>query len=133
MAKNELSLGKVMISVSLATLWIATSEFVRNQLVFKSFWTDQYDKLGLIFPEKSINGAMWGLWSLLFAVAIYVFAQKFSLWETTLLAWLTGFVMMWVVIGNLGVLPSKLLFFAIPLSFLEAFVASWIVKKLSNN
>jgi hypothetical protein len=40
-------------------------------------------------------------------------------------------MMMWVVIGNLGVLPEGLLYVAIPLSFLETFVAAWIVKKMS--
>jgi hypothetical protein len=38
---------------------------------------------------------------------------------------------MWVVIGNLGVLPNGILLFAIPLSLLESFVASYIIKKLS--
>ena len=38
---------------------------------------------------------------------------------------------MWIVIGNLGVLPYGLLAFAVPLSLLEAFVAALIVKKLA--
>jgi hypothetical protein len=50
------------------------------------------------------------------------------LWQTTLLSWFVGFVMMWVVIGNLGVLPYGLLLYTIPLSFLEAFVAVVIIK-----
>lgn len=38
---------------------------------------------------------------------------------------------MWVVIGNMGVLPSGLLYFAVPLSLLEAFVATFVIKKIS--
>jgi hypothetical protein len=38
---------------------------------------------------------------------------------------------MWLVIGNLNILPFKILPFAIPLSLLEAFVASLIIFKLS--
>lgn len=71
-----------------------------------------------------------GLWSLLFAVAIFVLSRRFSLGETTWLAWLMAFVMRWVAIGNLGVLPERLLWFAVPLSLLEAFVAAWIVRWL---
>jgi hypothetical protein len=42
-----------------------------------------------------------------------------------------GFVLMWMVIGNLGVLPAAILPVAVPLSMLEAFGAAWIIKKLS--
>jgi hypothetical protein len=48
-----------------------------------------------------------------------------------MLSWFVGFVLMWVVIGNMGVLPKGLLYIAIPLSLLEAFLASFIIKKLS--
>ena len=120
-----------ILPILLATIWISISEFVRNQLLFKSYWIEHYQGLGLTFPAEPVNGAMWGIWSLLFAIAVFILAKKFSLWETTLLAWFVGFVLMWVVIGNLGVLPPGLLVFAIPLSFLEAFLASFIVKKLS--
>ena len=121
----------IILPILLATIWISISEFVRNQLLFKSYWIEHYQGLGLTFPAEPVNGAMWGIWSLLFAIAVFILAKKFSLWETTLLAWFVGFVLMWVVIGNLGVLPPGLLVFAIPLSFLEAFLASFIVKKLS--
>ena len=120
-----------ILPILLATIWISISEFVRNQLLFKSYWIEHYQGLGLTFPAEPVNGAMWGIWSLLFAIIVFILAKKFSLWETTLLAWFVGFVLMWVVIGNLGVLPPGLLVFAIPLSFLEAFLASFIVKKLS--
>ena len=126
-----MSMKKTVVPILVATIWIGLSEFLRNQLLFKSYWTDHYAKLGLVFPEKAANGAVWGLWSLLFAVAIYVIAKKFTLVQTGLLAWFVGFVFMWIVIGNLGVLPYGLLAFAIPLSLLEAFVAALIVKKLA--
>jgi hypothetical protein len=121
---------RTVLPILLATAWIGLSEFARNQFLLKSHWTAHYASLGLVFPEKPLNGALWGAWSLLFAVAVYVMAKKFTLVQTTLLAWLVGFVMMWVVIGNLGVLPLRLLPFAVPLSLLEAFLAALIVKKL---
>ena len=125
-----ISFKKTILPIFLVTIWISLSEFVRNELLFKSYWIDHYQKLGLVFPSEPINGAMWGLWSLLFAIAIYFISKKFSLIQTTLLAWLVGFVLMWVVIGNLGVLPYGLLLFAIPLSLLESFVAAYIMKRL---
>jgi hypothetical protein len=124
-------LKKTILPVLLATIWISISEFVRNQVILISYWTNHYQSMGIDFPSKPINGAMWGVWSLLFAIAIFILAKKFSLIQTTFLSWFVAFVLMWVVIGNMGVLPYSLLYAAIPLSLLEAFLASYIIKKLS--
>jgi hypothetical protein len=124
-------LRQTMLPIFLSTIWISISEFARNELFFKSYWIDHYQSLGILFPSGPVNGAVWGLWSLLFAIAIYVMSRRFSLWETTLLAWFVGFVLMWVVVWNLNVLPVRLLSVAVPLSLLEAFLASWIIFKLS--
>ncbi len=123
---------KSSLSILLATIWISISEFVRNEFLLKSFWINHYDNLGLNFPSEPINGALWGIWSLCFAVGIFVIAQKFSLIQTTLLSWFVGFVFMWLVIGNLGVLPYGILPLAVPLSFLESFIASLIIQKFSS-
>lgn len=120
-----------ILPVILATIWISISEFVRNEFIVKSFWTKHYQYLGIKFPSEPINGAIWGIWSLLFAVAIYIIAKKFTMIQTVLLSWFAGFILMWVVIGNLNVLPFGILLYAIPLSLLESFIATWIIKKLS--
>jgi hypothetical protein len=122
---------KTVLPILLATVWISISEFARNEFILKSYWTEHYEKLGLVFPSQPINGAVWGIWSLLFAISIFIISKKFTLWQTTFLSWLTGFVFMWFVIGNLGVLPFAILVFAVPLSLLEAFLATFIIKKLS--
>lgn len=124
---------KTILPILLATIWISLSEFVRNIFLVHSYWIEHYQNLGLIFPEKPINGAVWGLWSLCFAIAIFIIAKKFSLLQTTILSWFVGFVFMWLVIANLGVLPFGILPIALPLSLLEAFIASLIVKKLTTN
>ncbi len=123
---------KTILPVLLATIWISISEFVRNEFLIKSYWTGHYKKLGLVFPSQPINGAVWGLWSLCFAIAIFIIAKKFSLLQTTFLAWFAGFVLMWIVIWNMSVLPAGLLLYAVPLSLLEAFLASFIIKKLTS-
>ncbi len=127
------SIKKVILPVFLATLWISISEFLRNELLFKSYWIEHYQMLGLVFPSDPVNGAMWGAWSLFFAIAIYIISRRFNLLETTFLCWFVGFILMWIVIGNLAVLPFGLLYFAVPLSLLEAFLAAWIIIKLSKS
>jgi hypothetical protein len=125
-------LRKSLLPVLLAAIWISLSEFVRNEFIVKAYWTSHYESLGMVFPSAPINGAVWGLWSMLFAIAIFILSRKFTLIQTTFLSWFVGFVLMWVVIGNMGVLPDRLLFIAVPLSLLETFVASYIVVKWSG-
>jgi hypothetical protein len=125
-------LKKTLFPIVAATVWISISEFVRNEFLLKSYWSDHYNGLGLTFPSEPINGAIWGIWSLCFAVGIYVLLRKFSLAQTTLIAWFLGFVLMWLVTGNMLVLPFGILPFAIPLSMLESFLAALIIKKLSD-
>ena len=124
---------KTVLPVLLATIWISISEFVRNEFIVKSYWTEHYDKLGLVFPSEPINGAVWGLWSLCFAIAIFIIAKRFSLLQTAFLSWFVGFVLMWIVIWNMNVLPAGILVIAVPLSLLEAFIASYIIVRLTDN
>jgi hypothetical protein len=123
---------KSIIPILLSTVWISISEFLRNQVLFPNYWIRHYQKLGLVFPSSPLNGAIWGIWSLLFAISIYIISRKYNLIQTALISWFYGFVLMWVSLGNLGVLPFSLLVFAIPLSLLEAFIASFIIHKLDE-
>ncbi len=123
-------LRKTILPILAAALWISMSEFFRNEVLVKSCWVEHYRSLGLVFPSEPINGAVWGLWSLLFALCIFILSRRFTLVETTFLSWLVGFVLMWVVIGNMGVLPFAILFYAVPLSLVESFVAALIIRKL---
>lgn len=125
------SFSKTILPVLLATAWISVSEFFRNQFLLSGEWTAHYAQLGLVFPAKPINGAIWGIWSLVFASLILVIGKKFSLVETIIIAWVAGFVMMWLVIGNLDVLPVGIFGWAIPLSILESVGAAWIVKRFN--
>ena len=123
---------RTILPVLLATIWISISEFVRNEFIVKSFWIKHYEKLGLVFPSEPVNGAVWGIWSLCFAITIFILAKKFTLLQTTFLSWFVGFVLMWIVIWNMSVLPIGILLFAVPLSLLEAFLASLIIKMLTK-
>jgi hypothetical protein len=124
------TIKRTILPILIATIWISLSEFVRNELLLKSYWTDHYENMGLSFPSDPVNGAIWGLWSLCFAISIYIISQKFTLTQTTFISWFVGFVFMWLVIGNMNVLPFGILPYAVPLSLFEAFLASLIVKRV---
>lgn len=125
-----MNIKKSILNIFITTIWISISEFLRNSFLIHSYWTEHYKSIGLTFPEQSINGAIWGIWSLCFATIIYIIAQKFSLLQTIILSWVIGFVLMWLVIGNMGVLPFRILPVAIPLSIFEVTLATLIVKKI---
>ena len=40
--------------------------------------------------------------------------------------------MMWLVVGNMGVLPFDVLPYAVPWSLLECFGAAWIIGKVDS-
>lgn len=120
-------LKNYILPVILAGIWISLSEFFRNELLLKNYWTNHYQSMGLVFPSEPINGAMWGIWSLFFALAIKIISSKFTMMQTTFISWLVGFILMWIVTGNMGVLPFEILYYAIPLSFLECYVAALII------
>ncbi len=119
-----------ILAVILAGFWVSASEFLRNEILLKSHWLRHYQSLGVDYPSAPLNGMIWVLWSFLFALAVYWLSRKFTLLETTLFSWFVGFVWMWLVIGNLGVLPFSILPLAIPLSLLETFLAAWICVKV---
>lgn len=122
--------GRSVLGVVLATAWIAVSEFARNELVFKSYWVDHYASLGLEFPDALVNGAVWGIWSFVFAALLWAISRTFGALGTIITGWVAGFVLMWLVVGNLAVLPFWLLWFAVPLSIVETAVAVIIVRRV---
>jgi hypothetical protein len=122
---------RTIATIVLAGIWINASEFFRNQVLLLGRWKDHYDSLGLAFPADPKNAAAWVVWGFVFAVVVYAISRRFDLATTTLLGWITAFVMMWLVTWNLDVLPLGILWFAVPLSLLEAFVAALICRKLA--
>jgi hypothetical protein len=79
-----------------------------------------------------VNAVLWVVWSFLLAGTAFAVSRRFGLWQTTFLTWLMGFVMMWVVIWNLSVLPPGILPIAVPFSFIEALGAAFICRKLAR-
>ncbi|RAP30748.1 hypothetical protein DID78_02245 [Candidatus Marinamargulisbacteria bacterium SCGC AG-343-D04] len=121
---------KKILAVFLSGLWMNLSEFVRNELLFKSIWIDGFQAIGLSFPSAPINGALWVLWSFIFVAILVLLIQKFSLLSSTLISWTLGFLLMWLGLGNLGILPQGLLWVAVPWSFVEVYIAALIGQRV---
>lgn len=111
------------------TAWISLSEFIRNSFLLRDFWVEHYQAMGQVFPEAPVNGAVWGIWTMVYTLVIIELSKHRNWVLTSVWAWVLAFPMMWLVIGNLGVLPWGILPFALPLSMLETVVAVLIIKK----
>lgn len=116
-----------------STVWVSICEFSRNQLWLQSYWVEHYAKMGQTFPSQPINGAMWGVWALLFSIVVFIITRRFTWLQSAAIGWLLAFPMMWVVIGNLGVLPFGTLPIAIPFSIVEATGVAFIVSRSAGN
>ena len=132
MSSAKSGAGKPVFAVVLAGMWVGLCEFLRNQFLLVSQWQGHYRDMGLVFPSQPANGMMWMVWSFLMAGTVYAISRRFGLWQTTFIAWVMGFVMMWVVIWNLSVLPVGTLPIAVPWSFVEALGAAFICRKLAR-
>lgn len=125
------SSGRAVLAILASGAWINGSEFLRNQVLLNGMWVDHYRSLGLEFPSAPINAAVWVLWGFAYAGVIYALSRRFSLWQTFALGWVAGFFLMWLVTWNLSVLPLGLLLYAIPLSLLEAGVATAMCHRIA--
>jgi len=125
-------LKKTVAPILLAGIWLNVSGTIRWIYLIEPYWLEKYNYLNLVFPSAAINNITWMIWGFMFAMVIFILSRKFNIIQTTLLSWFMVYVMMWVVVWNVGVLPTGMLWVNIPLSFLDAFVGAFICIKLSN-
>lgn len=118
-----------LLSLALAGLWITLSEFLRNEILFKGQWVARYAALGLTFETRPLNGILWTVWSFALAFVLDQLMGRFSFKSAVALTWLAAFVLMWITLFNLQVLPPRLLLAAVPLSLLEVVVAGLVLAK----
>ena len=121
---------KPLLAILAAWIWMNVNEFVRNELVVKHLWVEGFDAIGLGFPSSPVNGAVWGLWALIFIAMLSWLCTRFSVLESCLIAWFTGFVLMWIALWNMGVLPENIIYWAVPWSFIEVYVAAFICARI---
>ena len=109
------------------------SEFIRNELLIKQVWVSGFNEIGLSFPSAPVNGLLWVLWAFIFCAVLAGLTTRFDVLRSTVISWVTGFGLLWIAMWNMGVLPSGLLYWAIPWSLAEVYVAALICHRFMNN
>lgn len=113
-----------------AGIWMNLSEFVRNELFIRHIWVKGFAEMGLAFPSAPINGAVWGIWAFIFVAALAYLSTRLGVIASAILSWTMGFALLWLAMWNMAVLPSGLLPWAVPWSFIEVYVAAWLCHRI---
>lgn len=121
---------KFLLAILAAGVWMNLNEFARNELVVKQIWIDGFAKTGLPYQSTPVTGIAWMLWAFIFIAILTWLVTKFSVLQSTLITWIVGFVLLWLGLWNLGVLPEGLLYVAAPWSFVEVYVSALICRKI---
>ena len=97
----------------------------------------------LVLPNEPINNILWIIWGIIIAVMIFIVSKKFKVLQTTFIVWITVYVMHWIALWNMAVLPINILWLAVPLTFINVLVGAiicvnfnkqrkYLVKKVPN-
>jgi hypothetical protein len=120
---------KTIFPIFFIGIWINIIELIKLEFIFKHYWTEHYSGLELIFPNDPFNYFIWIIWGFLIAAIIFIISERFNLLQTTLLSWLVVFIMLWMVLWNIDILPKGILWINAPLSLFEVFVGAVICNK----
>lgn len=122
---------KNAIAILAAAVWLSLLEFLRDQYLVQSYRIEQNQLHGSMYREEPLMGSAAGIWSLFLAIYIFLVTRKLGNWYATIAAFSGCLLLMWVINGDLRVMPVRLILFAIPLILLESFIAVWIIRRIS--
>jgi len=122
---------KTILPILLTGIWINVSITIGWMLILEGYWIEKYQSLNIVFPTGLTNNIVWMIWGFMYGIAIFILSKKFSVLQTTLISWFAAFAMMWVIVWNIGVLPTGMLLFNIPNTLFITLIGAWICKRPS--
>jgi hypothetical protein len=115
------------------SLWINIFETLRWMLFAKPDIDMHFKAANLVLPNEPINNLLWLIWGIIIAVMIFIVSKKFKVLQTTFIVWITVYVMHWIALWNMAVLPINILWLAVPLTFINVLVGALISKYFQSN
>ena len=122
---------KTILPILLIGIWLNVAITIGWIFILEGYWIEKYQSLNLVFPIKLINNITWMIWGFMLATIIFILSKKFNTLQTTFLAWFAAFSMMWVIVWNIGVLPTGMLLFNIPNTLFVTYIGALICKRLT--
>jgi len=119
---------KAIWQILLVSLWINIFETLRWMLFAKPEIDMHFKAANLVLPNEPINNLLWLIWGIIIAVMIFIVSKKFKVLQTTFIVWITVYIMHWIALWNMAVLPINILWLAVPLTFINVLVGALISK-----
>jgi hypothetical protein len=123
---------KAIWQILLVSLWINIIETLRWILFAKPDIDMHFKAANLVLPNEPINNLLWLIWGIIIAVMIFIVSKKFKVLQTTFIVWITVYVMHWIALWNMAVLPINILWLAVPLTFINVLVGALISRYFHN-
>ena len=127
------NLKKAIWKILLVSIWINIFETLRWMLFAKPEIDMHFKAANLVLPNEPINNLLWLIWGIIIAVMIFIVSKKFKVLQTTFIVWITVYVMHWIALWNMAVLPINILWLAVPLTFINVLVGALISKYFQSN
>ena len=119
------------------TVWINASEVFRYFVFVMPMMREALPEVGNVAPMDFVVFASWGVWDTILVIvatsSIWVMYDRFgSELRIALLAatglWLGIFAILWLGLYNMNLATLEIILIALPLAWLEMFVAALIVR-----
>jgi hypothetical protein len=120
---------KAIWQILLVSLWINIFETLRWMLFARPYIDMHFKAANLVLPNEPVNNILWLIWGIIIAVMIFIISKKFKVLQTTFIVWITVYVMHWIALWNMAVLPINILWLAVPLTFINVLVGALICTK----
>ena len=124
---------KTIWQIFLVSIWINIFETLRWMLFAKPEIDMHFKAANIVLPNEPINNLLWLIWGIIIAVMIFIVSKKFKVLQTTFIVWITVYVMHWIALWNMAVLPINILWLAVPLTFINVLVGALISKYFQSN
>ena len=125
-------LKKTILPILLIGIWLNVAITIGWLFILEGYWIEKYNSLNLVFPTGLINNITWMIWGFMLATIVFILSKKFNKLQTTLLVWFVAFPMMWIIVWNVGVLPTEMLLFNVPFTLIVTYIGALICKRLST-
>ena len=125
-------LKKTILPILLIGIWLNVAITIGWLFILEGYWIEKYNSLNLVFPTGLINNITWMIWGFMLATIVFILSKKFNTLQTTFLVWFVAFPMMWIIVWNVGVLPTEMLLFNVPFTFIVTYIGTLICKRLAQ-
>lgn len=120
---------KAIWQILLVSLWINIFESLRWVIFAKPDIEMYFKAANHVLPNQPINNILWMVWGVIIAIMIFIISKRFKLLQTTFIVWITVYVMHWIALWNMAVLPINILWLAVPVIFIIILVGASICSK----